>query len=100
MKIMIELFELKNICMEMAELGAAACERRRSPVSDEIKQREAYRWLKTMGHEPSFLHELEDKGLIHKTRKGKAKNSPLIYSKFEIQAAINSIRMDGYVNKN
>lgn len=45
--------------MDMAELGAAASEKKRSPVSDEIKQREAFRWLKTLGYEPNFLEKLE-----------------------------------------
>ena len=43
MEVRLELFEFKNICMDMAELGAAASEKKRSPVSDEIKQREADR---------------------------------------------------------
>lgn len=85
--------------MEMAELGAAASEKKRSPVSDEIKQREAFRWLKTLGYEPGLLEKLEKEGLIHKTRKGASKNSPVIYSKFEIQSAINALKMSKYVNK-
>lgn len=97
--ITLELFELKNICMDMAELGAAACERKRSPALDEIKQREAFRWLKSLGHEPKLLSELEQAGLVHKRRKGTAVNSPFIYSKFELQAALNSLRMGRYVNK-
>ncbi len=97
--ITLELFELKNICMDMAELGAAACERKRSPALDEIKQREAFRWLKSLGYEPKLLSELEQAGLIHKKRKGTAINSPLIYSKFELQAALNTLRMGQYVNK-
>ena len=50
----------------MAELGAAASEKKRSPVSDEIKQREAFRWLKTLGYEPNFLEKLEKEGLVQK----------------------------------
>jgi hypothetical protein len=99
MTVILELFEFKNICMSMAELGAAASEKKRSPVSDEIKQREAYRWIKALGYEPSLLDKLEEEGLIHKKRKGTSKNSPLIYSKFEIQSAISALRMSKYVNK-
>lgn len=55
--------------MDMAELGAAASEKKRSPVSDEIKQREAFRWLKTLGYEPNFLEKLEKEGLVHKKEK-------------------------------
>jgi len=64
MEVRLELFEFKNICMDMAELGAAASEKKRSPVSDEIKQREAFRWLKTLGYEPNFLEKLEKEGSL------------------------------------
>lgn len=40
MKIKIELFELKNLLIEAAMLGAEAAEKRRSPTSDRMKQRE------------------------------------------------------------
>ena len=85
--------------MDMAELGAAASEKKRSPVSDEIKQREAFRWLKTLGYEPNFLEKLEKEGLVHKNRKGSSRYSPIIYSKFEIQSAINAFKMSKYLNK-
>lgn len=99
MEIKLELFELKNICMDMAELGAAASEKKRSPASDKITQREARKWIKNMGYAPGFLDSLEDAGLVKKNRNGPAKNSPWMYSKFEIQSAINSIKMNGYINK-
>ena len=67
MEIKLELFELKNICMEMAELGAAASEKRRSPASDKITQREARRWIKNMGYAPGFLDTLEEVGLVKKS---------------------------------
>lgn len=85
--------------MEMAELGAAASEKRRSPASDKITQREARRWIKNLGYTPGFLDTLEEAGLIKKNRNGPAINSPLMYSKFEIQSAINSVKMNGYINK-
>ena len=85
--------------MDMAELGAAASEKKRSPVSDEIKQREAFRWLKTLGYEPNFLVKLEIEGLVHKNRKGSSSYSPFIYSKFEIQSAINAFKMSKYLYK-
>ena len=95
----LDLFELKDICMQMAELGAAANEKKRSPISDEIKRREAHRWLKSLGYEPSLLGKMESNGLVHKKRKGASKNSPVMYSKFEIQSAINALRMSEFINK-
>ena len=80
--------------MEMAELGAAANEKRHFPVSDQIKQREARRWLKSLGYKPSLLDRFEEKGLIGKERIGTGS-----YSHLEIQSALNALKMDGYVNK-
>jgi Uncharacterized protein conserved in bacteria len=84
--------------MEMAELGAAANEKRHFPVSDQIKQREARRWLKSLGYKPSLLDRFEEKGLVGKERIGTGRNSPLYYSRLEIQSALNALKMDGYVN--
>ena len=99
MMVTLDLFELKDICMQMAELGAAAKKKKRSPISDEIKRREAHRWLKSLGYEPGLLDKMESNGLVHKKRKGASKNSPVMYSKFEIQSAINALRMSEFINK-
>lgn len=90
----IELTELKRMVKEAAELGVEKWEKRNAPARDELKQREVYRWVKTMGYGPSFIDELEKKGVIHVRKKGTAKNSSLLYSKAEIQAAIDSDRKE------
>lgn len=51
MAIQMELYELKNLCMEMASLGAANYVKQTIPAKDLISQREAYRlfqecWVK------------------------------------------------------
>jgi len=99
MKINIELYELKNICMQMAELGAAANERAHIPLSDKIKQRQVYEWFKAIGERPSLLNKMEESGLVKGKRKGAGKNSPIYYSRLEIQSALNAIKMDKYINK-
>lgn len=43
MTIQMELYELKNLCMEMASLGAANYVKQTTPAKDLISQREAYR---------------------------------------------------------
>lgn len=53
MEIRLDLFELKNICMDMAQLGALEAIKAHSPQRDEIKRREAQRWLTLLGHEAS-----------------------------------------------
>lgn len=97
--IVLEIYELKNICMDMAELGAAANQKMVEPKADRIKQREVYRWLKSIGQKPCLLEKLVSDGLVHKKRMGKAINSPVCYSKLEIQAALNALKMDEYINK-
>lgn len=100
MKITLDLYELKNICMEMAQLGALEAIKTHSPQRDEIKRREAQRWLTLLGYEAILLDQLEEEGLISKPkRKGKGANSPLYYSKMDIQSALNSLKMSKYVNK-
>ena len=42
MAIQMELYELKNICMEMASLGAANYVKQTTPAQDLISQREAH----------------------------------------------------------
>lgn len=42
MAITLELYELKNICKDMAELGAANFYKKMAPGKDLISQREAY----------------------------------------------------------
>ena len=45
MAIQMELYELKNLCMEMASLGAANYVKQTIPAKDLISQREAYSCL-------------------------------------------------------
>lgn len=84
----------------MAQLGALEAMKVHQPLQDQIKRREAKRWLTIMGYEAVLLDQLEESGLISRpTRKGKASNSPLYYSKFEIQSALNGLKMNKYINK-
>ena len=45
MGIVLELYELKNLCRDMAELGAANYAKMVFPAKDLISQREAYKSL-------------------------------------------------------
>ncbi|MCL2596230.1 MAG: hypothetical protein FWD66_00915 [Paludibacter sp.] len=90
----LELFDFKNICMQMSELGAANYAKRYEPQRDNISQREAYRkfgeqkvkfWLK--------------KGLIGKIRSGVNENSKFNYSFSELLAAQTAERINLSINK-
>lgn len=98
MKIKIELFELKNLLIEAATLGAEAAEKRRSPTSDRMKQREVHRWLKTLGHKPAILDKMVKEELVKPLRNGESKNSPLVYSRMEIEAALTAYKSFDSVN--
>lgn len=99
MEIKLDLHELKNICHDMAELGMANAIKLYHPNADKIKRREAQEWLVIMGYDMVTLDKLEEYGLIKKpTRTGKAKNSPLWYSKTDILSGLNSLKLHKYIN--
>ena len=92
--IQLELYELKNLCMEMAELGAANYIKQTKPGKDLISQREAFRifnetrvrrWIKTqtvVGH-----------------REGSSTRSKILYSMAELMSADKSEKINALINK-
>lgn len=89
---MNDIFERKQEYMSMAQLGVAAYIKATQPSLDRIKQREAYRWMKALGHKPALLDRMESEGLIKGIREGQGKNSPIYYSRLEIQLALQAIK--------
>ena len=75
MAITLELFELKTLCMDMAELGVANYIRTQAPAKDLISQREAYRLFQ------------------------EATRSKLLYSRSELLALDKSERLNQFINK-
>jgi len=96
--IQLDFYELKRLLQEAAELGAAANDKMREPTNDLIKQREAYRWLKSLGKEPILLEKMVNGGLIKKKRMGPAINSPICYSKLEIRSVLSSEQLMSVIN--
>lgn len=94
MAILLELYELKNICMECAALGIAAYEREREPKRDAISQREAYRLFGE-----TAVRRWVDQRLVRSFRDGKCVNSPKRYSRAELMAARQAERMNVMINK-
>lgn len=78
----MELYELKNIIMEMAELGAANYAKMIAPASDNLSQREAYRMFGE-----ARVKRWAKAGIIHKVRSGTTIRSKIIYSRAELMAA-------------
>lgn len=94
MAIVLELYELKNLCLEMSELGAAQYQKRTAPVKDELTQREAY----------SLFGEAKVKrwvsaGLVRGQRDGVCRNSPKRYSRVDLMAANQAEKLNNIVNR-
>lgn len=90
----LELYELKNICMEFSELGAANYAKIVMPGKDSISQRSAYRefgearvkrWLKN--------------NMLKPIRSGECPTSKIIYSRAELMAADKAESINVIINK-
>lgn len=58
-----------------------------APKGNRIKQREAQRYLKRLGHDPKLLDKWVGNGLLRKTKEGNS-NCPVWYSIKDIQRLI------------
>lgn len=87
----IELYELKNLLMEAAMMGAAMAARERNPKSDTMRLREAQAYMIAQGYAKSKLGELVVHGLVRFHRLSEAKNSPSVCSRVELMAAISAL---------
>jgi hypothetical protein len=91
--IKMELFELKNLCMDMSELGAANYAKRTAPTKDDISQREAYQLF---GEQRVKLWK--EKGLIHKIRYGETTRSKILYSYAELLSVVTADKLKKAIN--
>ncbi|MDR1562300.1 MAG: hypothetical protein LBS54_04330 [Dysgonamonadaceae bacterium] len=80
--ITLDLYELKTLCADMAELGAANYAKKFCPVADCLSQREAYN---KFGE--SWVKARERMNIIHSFREGTSKNSKRLYSYAELLSA-------------
>lgn len=88
----IELYELKDMLMEAAMMGAAAAMRDREPKSDIVRQKEAEAYLIAQGYAKSKLGEMVAHGLVKFHRLSEAKNSPCVCSRVELMAAVSALK--------
>ena len=72
--------EMQNLLVA-ASLIAVAVAKELTPASDELTARKAY----AIYGKP-WIEEQKRRGHLHPRRKGMAKNSPVLYSKHEIEA--------------
>lgn len=94
MAVVLELYELKNLCMDSAALGVAAYVKQNRPERDAISQREAYRLFGE-----ATVRRWVESDLVKARRDGVCKNSPKRYSRAELMAARQAERMNTIVNR-
>lgn len=92
--ITIELYELKNICFEMSQLGAASYAKQVTPEKDVLSQRQAY-----TAYGEARVKRWVQAGLIHSERSGSTSRSKIHYSRAEILSLECAIKMDQIINK-
>jgi hypothetical protein len=87
--IQLELYELKNLCKDMAELGAANYAKILYPAKDNISQREAF---KQFGE--ARVKDWIRRELVTGTRNGSSKSSKILYSRAELLSVEKSEKLN------
>lgn len=91
----MDIIDIGGIIADFVRVGYNAAVKDYDPPQDKLRQAEVKKWLKFRRIDFKTFQELEKQGLIH-ARKGAAVNSPLYYSKAEIQKAFVTMRVNKY----
>lgn len=86
---LIDIRNLKKEIMSLTDLIADAVVNKMNPAKDKISQRQA---MDEFNVPLSWLDEQVAKGLLSRRRKGKCKNSPIMYKRHEIRSLIEAER--------
>lgn len=95
----MDIIDIGSIISDFVRVGYNAAVKDYDPPQDNLRQSEVKKWLKFRNIDFKTFKELEGKGLIH-ARKGVAANSPLFYSKVEIQKAFATMRLNRLMTTN
>ena len=95
----MDIIDIGSIISDFVRVGYNAAVKDYDPPQDNLRQSEVKKWLKFRNIDFKTFKELEKKGLIH-ARKGGAANSPLFYSKVEIQKAFATMRLNRLIITN
>lgn len=90
----IEIHELKTICQEMAELGAAQYVKQTKPSKDLVSQREAYRTFSE-----SRVKRWVISGQITCFRSGETSRSKKLYSMADLLSVEKSERINSIIQQ-
>lgn len=96
---MLDIVEIGSIISDFVRVGYNAAVKDYDPPQDRLRQSDVKKWLKFRRVDFKTFQDLEKKGLIH-ARKGAAANSPLYYSKVEIQKAFATMRLNQLMTTN
>lgn len=95
----MDIIDIGGIVADFMHVGYNAAVKDYDPPQDKLRQSEVKKWLKFRKIDFKTFQELEKQGLIH-ARKGGAVNSPLYYSKAEIQGAFATMRLNRLIITN
>lgn len=95
----MDIIDIGSIISDFVRVGYNAAVKDYDPPQDNLRQSEVKKWLKFRNIDFKTFKELEKKGLIH-AHKGEAVNSPLYYSKVEIQKAFATMRLNRLIITN
>jgi hypothetical protein len=95
----MDIIDIGGIVADFMHVGYNAAVKDYEPPKDKIRLSEVKEWLKFRKIDFKTFRELEKQGLIH-ARKGNAVNSPLYYSKAEIQGAFATMRINRLMTTN
>lgn len=95
----ISIAELGGIISDFVRVGYNSAVKDYEPAQDLLRKSEVKKWLKFRNIEYKQFQSLVEKGLIH-ARKGNSVNSPLYYSKAEIQKSMATMRINQLVTTN
>lgn len=96
----IEVKDLLALMTDAVDAGVQRYVRSVDPLTDNIKQNEAKRYLARLGFRPVMLQRWVDAGLLTPVKTGDAQNAPVTYSLADIKLLVNSLRLKRIINDN
>lgn len=95
----MDIKELGSIISDFVRVGYNCAIADYDPPQDKLRESEVKEWLRFRKMDFRSFRLLVKKGLIHARRSGTAVNSPMVYSKAEIQKAMATMRVERFTNE-
>lgn len=85
---MLDYADIIKLVSDAVMQGYMLATRSLEPSLDKVRRPEAIAWLRMYGFKAGTLDSFIEQGLVKPHRMGPAKNSPIYFSKAELQQAI------------